>query len=173
MRNHVVGIAAAAAVLLLVPGCAGTSTSATGASVPAAAVTDTASEPAASQPEATGARPTVDPVQPAGQKPPAEAEADAGAAGAAECPNAATLQAVAKLDTGYRIDASTIDCWKKWAVAGAKAPTVAEQGDGLMLFRYTAATGQWKKTSEGSSFDCAADLALTPGAKHPTWCTFA
>jgi hypothetical protein len=170
MRNRVVGIAAAAAVLLLVPGCAGTSTSATGASVPAAAGTDTASAPAASQPEATGARPTVDPVQPAGQKPPAETGADAGAV---ECPNAATLQAVAKLDTGYRIDASTVDCWKKWAVAGTKAPTVAEQGDGLTLFRYTAATGQWKKTSEGSSFDCAADLALAPGAKHPTWCTFA
>jgi hypothetical protein len=70
------------------------------------------------------------------------------------CPvSAATLLGVADLPAGWRIKAADITCVQGWADAGPTAPTEAEQGDGVILFRYTA--GKWKKVTEGSAIECA------------------
>ncbi|MFI7602316.1 hypothetical protein [Actinoplanes sp. NPDC049681] len=85
-------------------------------------------------------------------------------AGTSGCPvSATTLQRAAHLSDGWRIKASSIRCAKGWATAEPLAPTAAQQGDGVILFKYTAATHTWKKKAEGSSLDCAA-LGVPAGA---------
>jgi hypothetical protein len=70
------------------------------------------------------------------------------------CPvSAAALRRVAGLPDDWRIDAGSISCVQGWAQGRPEAPTEAEQGDGMVLFRY--ADGTWQKVAEGSAVDCA------------------
>lgn len=86
------------------------------------------------------------------------------------CPvGPAALRRVAELPAGYGIDASTIECWRTWAIAGLTFPP-GQHGDGVMIFRYVS--GKWTKVGEGSALDCARDLGLPKGAAHPSWCTY-
>ncbi|MBF9132299.1 hypothetical protein I0C86_25615 [Plantactinospora sp. S1510] len=88
------------------------------------------------------------------------------------CPvRASTLQRVAQLSDGYRIDADSVECWKGWASAGLTAPTPDQQGDGVILFRYDPDRG-WRRHSEGSAFDCA-DLGIKKtSGDQPPFCTY-
>lgn len=177
INRFVVIVAACGGILSAASGCS-TSTAPSsaapapaGASAPAgpASASESTTSPAA-DPAPASTEPAS--TEPASTKPASTASATKKPATATGgCPKASTLQAAAKLDKGFAIDASTIDCWQDWVVAGVKAPTVAQQGDGLLLFQ-RAATGSWRKVNEGSSFDCATDLGLTAGTDHPAWCTF-
>lgn len=107
------------------------------------------------------------PASPAPVIPPSSAPPATG------CPvTAATLQAVAKLPDGNKIDAATIACWKLWAVAEDTAPTPEQDGDGATLFTYSPTTGLWREVTFASEFDCAEDLGLKKGDDHPVWCSF-
>lgn len=162
-------IAAGCGVLAVMGGCGGSTTSTAGSPATPPAASTTGAVPAKA-PETTPptTETTAPPAKPASTTPPPKSPAPA----AGDCPSAATLQAAAKLDKGYTISATTIGCWRNWAVAGVKAPNAAQQGDGLILFSKQSTTGSWRKTNEGSSFDCADDLGLPAGAEHPAWCTF-
>jgi hypothetical protein len=73
------------------------------------------------------------------------------------CPvTAAALQKVVRMPAGWRIKGSSIRCSHGWAQAGVTAPTPEQQGDGVVLFAYDAATGAWVDKGQGSSVDCAA-----------------
>jgi hypothetical protein len=77
------------------------------------------------------------------------------------CPvSASILQKVAGLDAGYQIDSSSIACEQNWATAGVTAPTVEQQGDGLIFFEYSATTGTWTKKGEGSSVPCGGEMGI-------------
>ncbi|UQU66683.1 hypothetical protein COUCH_10630 [Couchioplanes caeruleus] len=164
LRTLVPGVVAGAALLVLT-GCgdqelvapaAGSAPSSTAAAGPAGSATEPAptatAEPTATQaprPTATrGPRPT------ATQAP--RPTATRLAAGTDGCPvQAATLQRAAHLSAGYRIKAADVRCSQGWATAGVTAPTPEQQGDGVILFKYTAGSKTWKKMGEGSSLDCA------------------
>lgn len=93
---------------------------------------------------------------------------------AGPCPvTAETLGEVAGLETGYRIDGSSIACWQTWAIAAVTAPTAADQGDGSILFSYDTTSGAWRKVKDGSEFYCDDDLGLAKTAEHPAWCFYA
>lgn len=170
--RFVVIVAACGGILSAASGCSTSTSPSSAAPAPASSSAPTAAAAASEAPSSPAADPDPAATKPAATKPASPASATTKPATATGgCPKASTLQAAAKLDKGFAIDASTIDCWQDWVVAGLKAPTVAQQGDGLLLFQQ-ATTGSWRKVNEGSSFDCATDLGLTAGADHPTWCTF-
>jgi hypothetical protein len=67
---------------------------------------------------------------------------------------------VAGLDAGYKIDSSSIKCKENWAISEVTAPTVDQQGDGLIFFKYSATTGKWTKKGEGSSVPCGGEMGI-------------
>ncbi|UQU66685.1 hypothetical protein COUCH_10640 [Couchioplanes caeruleus] len=72
------------------------------------------------------------------------------------CPvSAATLEDAAGLPAGYRIKPADIRCSQGWATAGVTAPSPEQQGDGVIIFKYTRSTKTWKKAGEGSDVQCA------------------
>jgi hypothetical protein len=46
-----------------------------------------------------------------------------------------------------------VTCVEGWADARPKAPSEAQQGDGVVLFRYRG--GTWKEVAQGSAIECA------------------
>jgi hypothetical protein len=125
------------------PATGGTTAVVTAVATPAATPTAAATaEPAPTKPA---------PTKPAATKPvPAEPAADDDG-----CPvTAAALQKVVDLPKGWRIQAKSIECSHGWAQAAVTAPTPEEQGDGVVLFSYNAATGSWVDKGQGSSVDC-------------------
>jgi hypothetical protein len=80
-----------------------------------------------------------------------------------DCPSAKTLEKLAGLPKDWHIVASSVECWRTWASAGAKGPT---PGDGIFLFQYKAGTG-WRFHGEGSGMRCQ-DLGITSG--NPPFC---
>ncbi|MFC4063648.1 hypothetical protein [Actinoplanes subglobosus] len=77
------------------------------------------------------------------------------------CPvTASTLQKVSGLEAGYKINASSIECKQNWATAAVTAPSVEMQGDGLIFFRYSPASGKWMKKGEGSDVPCGGDMGI-------------
>ncbi|MFI6265355.1 hypothetical protein [Micromonospora sp. NPDC051006] len=72
----------------------------------------------------------------------------------AACPvSAATLQRASGLGDTHRIDSAHIKCARRWATAGVIAIDPGMQGDGVLLFEYSA--GRWKKLGEGSALECS------------------
>ncbi len=96
-----------------------------------------------SVPTATSERPSTPVSTPGTSRPPSSG-----------CPvSAATLGRVAELPDGWRIDPGSVKCVQGWADGRPEAPTEAQQGDGVVLFRY--AGGKWRKVVEGSAIECA------------------
>jgi Cornifin (SPRR) family len=156
LRTLVPGVVAGAALLVLT-GCgdqnpvtpvAAPAPSSTAAAGPAGSAT---AEPTATQ----SPRPTATRApQPTATRSP-EPTATRAPAGTDGCPvQAATLQRAAHLSAGYRIKAADVRCSQGWATAGLTAPSPEQQGDGVILFKYAAASKTWKKVGEGSSLDC-------------------
>jgi hypothetical protein len=80
-----------------------------------------------------------------------------------------TLQKVAGLPAGDKL--TGVQCWHGWASAGEIAASPDRQGDGLIVFRYTAGQG-WRKWGEGSALDCKQmGIKKIPG-DPPPFCTF-
>lgn len=72
------------------------------------------------------------------------------------CPvTAGTLTRAADLPEGYRVTAASITCYQGWAEGQLTAPTEAQQGDGVLLFRYDRGRAKWLKVTEGSALECA------------------
>ncbi|WP_199511310.1 hypothetical protein [Nucisporomicrobium flavum] len=148
LRTLVPGVVAGAALLVLT-GCgdqnpvapvAAPAPSSTAAAGPVGSAT---AEPTATQ----SPRPTATRAP--------EPTATRAPAGTDGCPvQAATLQRAAHLSAGYRIKAADVRCSQGWATAGLTAPSPEQQGDGVILFKYAAASKTWKKVGEGSSLDC-------------------
>ena len=86
------------------------------------------------------------------------------------CPvRTSTLQKVAQLPAGYRL--TDVECWHGWASAGEIASSPDRQGDGLIVFRYTAGRG-WRKWGEGSALNCdEMGIKKIPG-DPPPFCAF-
>jgi hypothetical protein len=77
------------------------------------------------------------------------------------CPaDASDLQKAAGLDAGYKIDASSIKCKESWAIAAVIAPSAAQQGDGLLVFKNSPMTGRWIKAGEASDLTCGGELGI-------------
>ncbi|GAA2698482.1 hypothetical protein [Actinoplanes palleronii] len=78
------------------------------------------------------------------------------------CPvRTSTLTKVAGLDNGWKLDSSSIKCKQNWATSALIAPTVEQQGDGVMFFKYSPTTGKWTNKGEGSSVTCS-DMGIPP-----------
>ncbi|MFC4063650.1 hypothetical protein [Actinoplanes subglobosus] len=92
----------------------------------------------------------------------ATTQASAPAAPAANgCPaTASALQKVSGLDAGYKIDESSIKCKENWATAAVTAPSIEQQGDGVIFFQYDATTGEWANKGEGSDVPCGGDMGI-------------
>ncbi|MGA5304789.1 hypothetical protein ACPCHT_33110 [Nucisporomicrobium flavum] len=72
------------------------------------------------------------------------------------CPvSAATLEKAADYPEGYRIKPADVRCSQGWATAALTAPSPDQQGDGLVIFKYSPGAGTWKKVGEGSDIRCA------------------
>src|SRR5689334_23185505 len=109
-------------------------------------------------PAGAPAGPATTPTSPAAAPHTAAAATTAVAAppaAATGCPvSASTLQKVSGLDDGYKLDSSSIKCQQNWAISGVTAPSVEQQGDGVIAFKYSATTGKWTKKGEGSDLTC-------------------
>jgi hypothetical protein len=137
----------------------------------------TANRPAPSTPVATqtpapaptSAAPSVTPTSPAPSTTPPSSSVPPSSTRTSNrpqypgCPSAKTLERLADLPTGWHFVPSGVRCWRNWATADPKRPTV---GDGFFLFHYQAGTG-WRFHSEGSGYHCK-DLGITTG--NPPFC---
>lgn len=99
---------------------------------------------------ASTAAPSTSSNAPPAQSAPSATPATTGSA----CPvSAATLQRASGLADTHRIDPAHIRCAGRWATAGVIAADPRMQGDGVLLFEYSA--GRWKKLGEGSALECS------------------
>ncbi|MEV4702271.1 hypothetical protein [Actinoplanes sp. NPDC049316] len=158
LRAHVSGVVAGAALLILT-GCGGQDPVAPEAIAPpssaAAGSAGSAPEPAATATGPAAAATATPAAKPTATRAPRPA-ATRVPAGTDGCPvQASTLQRAAGLSAGYRIKPADVRCSQGWATAGVTAPSPEQQGDGVILFKYAAASKTWKKVGEGSSLDCA------------------
>ncbi|MFG2103602.1 hypothetical protein ACGFJ5_23740 [Micromonospora echinaurantiaca] len=98
---------------------------------------------------ASTAAPSASSNAPPAQSAPSATPATTGSA----CPvSAATLQRASGLTDTHRIDPAHIRCAGRWATAGVIAADPRMQGDGVLLFEYSA--GRWTKLGEGSALEC-------------------